>query len=436
MPYITNTSLVHVGPVPKGPGKARRAKKAVESSRAVKGIKRKAKHTYYNATSTKTTNMAGETIGKKPPKHRDNKPSFEMNSAGAQWGAVGGLVAGGTAGAAAGKKKYPESKEWKQGVHNVRKSYTRITDVGTAAGRAAGPKATRWPRFPGPAIAAGVAAGGAGGYGLQKLEYKERQKQVQRYKKKKQPVAKAGRLMSDAEIRRRKKLQGTISHATGALGLTALGGTLLATKTGSKGTKAAFKAVGRSRPKALKPKNLKRGTAPILATGAGIGGAGSFNFAAYTNAESRKRKMATVSKIGEWKTIDQRELSQRRARKYMRGAGAAVGAGTGLVLLHRKPGDAQKVMQTGKMVRHALKGPAKAKVKAGNVGRIIRQDAAQHTSGAKIGAAGVVGGVAVGGAAKTGHTYQQHKINERRRTHYKASLKKSASTSAFGVDHG
>jgi hypothetical protein len=104
------------------------------------------------------------------------------------------------------------------------------------------------------------------------------------------------RIMSDAEIRRRKKAQGTISHATGTLGLTALGGTLLATKTGSKGTKAAFKLVGRKRPKALKPKNIKRGIAPILATGAGIGGAGSFNFAAYTNAESRKRKMATPVK--------------------------------------------------------------------------------------------------------------------------------------------
>ena len=117
--------------------------------------------------------------------------------------------------------------------------------------------------------------------------------------KKKQPVSKLKRNMSDAEIRRRKKIQGTISHATGTLGLTALGGTLLATKTGSKGTKAAFKLIDRQRPKALKPKNLKRGVAPLLATGAGIGGAGSFNFAAYTNAESRKRKQVTVKKSHE-----------------------------------------------------------------------------------------------------------------------------------------
>ncbi len=183
MPYI-NSSIVHVGPVPKGPGAAHRAKKAVTGSRAVKGAKRRAKHAYYNATSTKTTNMTGETIGKKPPKHPDNKPDFEMNTQGAQWGAVAGLIGGGVAGAAAGKKKYPESKEWKQGVHNVRKAYIRITDVGTAAGKAGGHKATRWPRFPGKALGAGAVGGAGGGYGLQKLEYRERQKQVQRYKKK------------------------------------------------------------------------------------------------------------------------------------------------------------------------------------------------------------------------------------------------------------
>ena len=100
------------------------------------------------------------------------------------------------------------------------------------------------------------------------------------------------RNMSDAEIKRRKKLQGHISQTTGALGLTALGGTLLATKGGGRATKAAFKAVGAKRPGVLKPKKLGKATAPILATSAGIGGAGAFNFASYTNAESRKRKQA------------------------------------------------------------------------------------------------------------------------------------------------
>ena len=104
------------------------------------------------------------------------------------------------------------------------------------------------------------------------------------------------RPMSDREIRSRKRVQSGVSQATGALGLTALGGTLLATKRGSAATKGAFKAMGRERPEGLKPKNLRRKTAPILATSAGIGGLGSFNFASYTRGEAQKGKRNTVKK--------------------------------------------------------------------------------------------------------------------------------------------
>lgn len=104
------------------------------------------------------------------------------------------------------------------------------------------------------------------------------------------------RTMSDAEIRRRKQVQGHLSQATGGLGLAALGGTLMSTKRGGKAVKGAFKAVGQTRPKALAPKTMGKHTAPILATGAGISGIGSFNFASYTGAESRKRKAGAVSK--------------------------------------------------------------------------------------------------------------------------------------------
>ncbi len=155
-----------------------------------------------------------------------------------------------------------------------------------------------------------------------------------------------GRLMSDAEIRRRKKLQGHISQTTGALGLTALGGTMLATKSGSKLTRRAFEAAGRERPAVLKPKNLRRKTAPILATSAGIGGAGSFNFASYTNAEGRKRGPQKVKKsyedampvFGEiakaWdpapKKYDPEKKRDRRS-KVTQNALAGTAAGTGVV---------------------------------------------------------------------------------------------------------
>ena len=39
-------------------------------------------------------------------------------------------------------------------------------------------------------------------------------------------------MMSDAEIKRRKRVQGHVSQATGALGLAALGGTLAASRGG------------------------------------------------------------------------------------------------------------------------------------------------------------------------------------------------------------
>ena len=109
------------------------------------------------------------------------------------------------------------------------------------------------------------------------------------------------RIMSDAEIKRRKKLQSHISTSTGTLGLTALGGTLLATKRGNRAVAAGFRAVKKPMPQALRPKKLKGHTAPILATSAGIGGLGAFNFAAYTDAESRKRTLqpkTTVRKSG------------------------------------------------------------------------------------------------------------------------------------------
>jgi hypothetical protein len=101
-----------------------------------------------------------------------------------------------------------------------------------------------------------------------------------------------GRIMSDAEIRRRKKAQGHLSQTTGALGLTSLGafgasklpGAKVLTKTPTLRRIGASKTLNRIDPK--KAKDFALGTSTA---GAGIGGAGSFNFAAYTNAESRKR---------------------------------------------------------------------------------------------------------------------------------------------------
>src|SRR6478609_4041632 len=103
----------------------------------------------------------------------------------------------------------------------------------------------------------------------------------------------AKELMSDAEIRRRKKLQATSSKVGGTIGLTALGGTLVASRGGRNTLRKIPKLKGHLAappPKDPNRDKIKGAITPLLATGAGIGGVSAFNFAAYTNAESRKRK--------------------------------------------------------------------------------------------------------------------------------------------------
>ena len=108
------------------------------------------------------------------------------------------------------------------------------------------------------------------------------------------------RIMSDAEIRRRKKTQGHVSQATGALGLAALGGTLAASRTGRgqlRKIPALKNKIAAPPPKDPNRDRIQGAITPVLATSAGLGGASSFNFAAYTGAESRKRKQAVPAPV-------------------------------------------------------------------------------------------------------------------------------------------
>ncbi len=109
------------------------------------------------------------------------------------------------------------------------------------------------------------------------------------------------RIMSDAEIRRRKKVQGTTSKTTSTLGLAGFGigaATIAASK--GKGAPGRLKAI-RKVPglKKATPEKLKDAGLYTSLTSGGIGSVGGYNFAAYTNAESRKRKtMVTKSAFG------------------------------------------------------------------------------------------------------------------------------------------
>lgn len=86
--------------------------------------------------------------------------------------------------------------------------------------------------------------------------------------------------MSDTELRHRKRLQGHISQTTATLGLTALGARAAGTKS-----------VGRlAKIPAKTGEKLKNASTGLTTLGAGIGGAGGYNFAAYTKAESQRRQ--------------------------------------------------------------------------------------------------------------------------------------------------
>jgi hypothetical protein len=106
-------------------------------------------------------------------------------------------------------------------------------------------------------------------------------------------------VLSDAQINRRKKLQARISQTTGGLGL-ASAGAFAAGRLGGTGKyalKAQKVAPGLKRINTEKANTVALGTS---VTGGALGGAGSFNFARYTDSESRKRvkKSHNVSAFG------------------------------------------------------------------------------------------------------------------------------------------
>jgi len=100
--------------------------------------------------------------------------------------------------------------------------------------------------------------------------------------------------LTPAQIKQKKRTQARVSRVTGTLGLAALTGTALATRPGQKVLRAGFKQAGRKMPKSLtaepKEPSLNRTITPMLATSAGIGSLGAFNFARYTGAEAEKGK--------------------------------------------------------------------------------------------------------------------------------------------------
>jgi len=103
-------------------------------------------------------------------------------------------------------------------------------------------------------------------------------------------------ILSDAQIARRKKIQGNISLTTGTLGLTALG---MRGAGAARGAGKIGRTIQRLTPithNAAASEKLKDASTGATVAAGGIGGVGAFNFASYTKAEARKRQPKPIVK--------------------------------------------------------------------------------------------------------------------------------------------
>lgn len=130
-------------------------------------------------------------------------------------------------------------------------------------------------------IAGGAALGAGAAYGNRKINKR--------------------RVMSDTEIKRRKKVQGHIGRTTSTLGLTSVGllGASVAAKKPGGATYGALKKIpGLTKigSPAQMGEKLKGASFGTSITAGGIGGVGGFNQAAIYDSEGRKRKEPMVKR--------------------------------------------------------------------------------------------------------------------------------------------
>lgn len=223
--------------------------------------------------------------------------------------------------------------------------------------------------------------------------------------------------MSDAELKRRRKVQGHIGRTTSTLGLTSVG--LLGTSVAAR--KGSLKAIGVPAKAAQKFKDASYGTS--IAAG-GIGGVGGFNQAAIYSDEARRRKPKEdmikrdemAPQYGEiakaWSPVtdlyDPEEKRHKRnelAQHATGAAGGVVAAGGAVKALEGigQQGRAVNMPDTKKAKKLATAAAGKAKVRRG--GKIMA--------------------VGAGGLAAS------HVIGQRR----KSDSWQTYSKSAFGITH-
>lgn len=274
------------------------------------------------------------------------------------------------------------------------------------------------------------------------------------------------RIMSDAEIRRRKKAQGHISQTTSTLGLAGLGVTggaaLAARKPG------VLRAVQRlPRMKTATPEKMKNAAINTGIISGGIGGVGGYNFAAYTGAESKRRKQTVGKSMGidagyfgeeghrvqlpqieapvekAWSPVassfDSESSRQKRSKTYQGAALVGAGAGGAYAGHHgvhavregRKLRAIPDVVQT-KKVSEEVKG------QGGSYRRNVTRAAGKPFTALDAGqlkVAGKHGGKALAGVGAVGAAVGAHGAIRRRRKGGWQPYAKRDQISAFGVDH-
>lgn len=196
--------------------------------------------------------------------------------------------------------------------------------------------------------------------------------------------------LTTTEIKQKKAKQAKTSQITGTLGLAALGATGLATKPGQKMLRGGFKRVGKPVPVHLKaepkPPSLNRTITPMLATSAGVGSVGAFNFAQYTRAEAEKgRKVkknyefldtGTYGEVAKaWEPVSRSYSPEGRREKRAKGYEAAAGAGAGATAA----GAAMSHAENRQIKRKAI-----PKVKAANKKNAAKADFVERYSRASV----------------------------------------------------
>jgi hypothetical protein len=268
------------------------------------------------------------------------------------------------------------------------------------------------------------------------------------------------RLMSEAEQRRRQKLQSKIGRTTSTMGLTALGVTGAAAVAAKK--PGALKAIQKlpglktATPKGMEGAALKSG----IVSG-GIGGVGGFNQASIYSAESRRRKQPAVpvkkelgmdmgyyGEEGRPLTHEQIEAEiekawtpsasnfdsegSRKKRADAYGGAALVGAGGGGAYAAHH---GLKAVEAGKGIKPHVVAEVTRDVKGAAKISSARANHYKAISTGSLKAVGRHGGKAAAGLAAVAGAAATHSAIKRKKEGGWQPYAKRDATSAFGVDH-